>query len=349
MRPVGVCPRLTRPRLSQTIARGEGRKLHPIKMIAIGAALVAALWNAGAGAAPYPDKPVRFIVPGASGSATDRVARLVADRLSQMWHSPCLVEDKPGATGMIAAEYVAHAAPDGATALFAFTALVQVPALYKTVPYDFRKDFAPVTAAVILPSLLAVPAASPYHTLADYIAAAKAKPNTISFGSFGIGSSFHIYGETLSHDAGIKLIHVAFKSEALSLTDLVGGHIDSAFQSVAVSAELIKAGKLRPLAMIGHERSAVLPDVPTFAELGYPRLNARGWFGVLLPAATPRPIVDKLSQDINTVLRRPDVVTILRGWSAEPAGMTPAQFTTFLNAEYDKWHTLIQDVGIKPQ
>ena len=329
--------------------------MHSLKPIAIIGAFVAGLCAAvasmatPASAAPYPDKPVRFLVPGASGSATDRVARLVADRLTALWHSPAVVEDKPGATGMIAAEYVAHAAPDGATALFAFTALVQVPALYKTVPYDFRKDFAPVTAAVTLPSLLAVPAASPYHTLAEYVAAAKAKPNTISFGSFGTGSSFHIYGETLAHDAGIKLVHVPFKSEALSLTDLVGGHIDSAFQSVAVSAELIKAGKLRPLAMIGKERSKVLPDVPTFAELGYTRLDARGWFGVLLPAATPRPIVNKLSQDINTVLRQPDVIDILKGWSAEPAGMTPEQFTAFLNSEYEKWHTLIHDVGIQAQ
>lgn len=325
--------------------------MKSIRLIAIAGALVATLWGgtASAAEATYPNKPVRFLVPGASGSATDRTARLVADRLTAMWQSPAVVEDKPGATGMIAAEYVAHAAPDGATALFAFTALVQVPALYKTVPYDFRKDFAPVTAAVVLPSLLAVPAASPYHTLAEYVAAAKAKPNTISFGSFGVGSSFHIYGETLAHDAGIKLIHVAFKSEALSLTDLVGGHIDSAFQSVAVSAELIKAGRLRPLAMIGKERSAVLPDVPTFSELGYPRLDARGWFGVLLPAATPRPIVNKLSQDINAVLRQPDVVKIIHGWSAEPAGMTPEQFTVFLNQEYEKWHTLIQEVGITAQ
>lgn len=329
--------------------------MHSVKSVAIIGAFVAAVWGAfpsaarAADATTYPDKPVRFLVPGASGSATDRVARLVADRLTGLWHSPAVVEDKPGATGMIAAEYVAHAVPDGSIALFAFTALVQVPALYKTVPYDFRKDFAPVTAAVILPSLLAVPDASPYRTLPEYIAAAKAKPNTISYGSFGIGSSFHIYGETFAHDAGIKLIHVAFKSEALSLTDLVGGHIDSAFQSVAVSSELIKAGKLRPLAMIGRERSAVLPDVPTFAELGYSRLDARGWFGVLLPAATPRPIVDKLSQDINSVLRQPHVVEILKGWSAEPAGMTPEKFTAFLNSEYEKWHTLIQDVGIQAQ
>ena len=323
--------------------------MRTIKPLIVAGALAVALGAAGSAAAAYPDKPVRFLVPGASGSATDRTARLVADRLSALWHSPAVVEDKPGASGMIAAEYVAHAVPDGATALFAFTALVQVPALYKTVPYDFRKDFAPVTAAVVLPSLLAVPEASPYHSLAEYVAAAKAKPNTISYGSFGIGTSFHIYGETLAHDAGIKLIHVPFKSEALSLTDLVGNHIDSAFQSVAVSTEFIKAGKLRPLAVIGRERSSVLPDVPTFFELGYKRLDARGWFGVLLPAATPREIVNKLSADINTVLKQPDVIDIIHGWSAEPAGMTPEKFAAFLDSEYEKWQTLIREVGIPPQ
>jgi tripartite-type tricarboxylate transporter receptor subunit TctC len=322
--------------------------LRPLRPSAAICALVLALSTAttALSAADYPSRPVRFIVPGASGSATDRVARLVADRLTGLWNSPAVVEDKPGATGMIAAEYVAHSAPDGYTSLFAFTAFVQAPALFPSVPYDFRNDFAPVSAAVILPSLLAVPGGSPFNSLAEYVAAAKAKPDTISYGSFGIGSSFHIYGETLSHDAGIKLVHVAFKSEALSLNDLVGGHLDSAFQSVAVSSELIRAGRLRPLAIIGTQRSTIVPEVPTFAELGYKRLDARGWFGALLPAATPRPIVDKLSADMNTVLRRPDVIDAIHGMSAEPAGMTPEQFAAFLNSEYEKWRTLIKEVGI---
>lgn len=342
-----------RPSSLMRTAQPATREESPLRLIqssiAMGA-LLAALsdWNStSANAADtYPTRAVRFIVPGASGSATDRVARLVAERLTTLWNSPVVVEDKPGATGMIAAEYVAHAPADGYTALFPFVAFVQAPALFPTVPYDFRKDFAPVTAAVILPSLLAVPGSSPFHTLADYVAAAKAKPDTISYGSFGIGSSFHIYGETLAHDAGIKLVHVAFKSESLSLNDLVGGHLDSAFQSVAVSSELIKAGRLRPLAIIGTERSAILPDVPTFAELGYSRLDARGWFGVVLPAATPRPVVNKLSADINVILQRPDVIGTIHGMSAEPAGMTPEQFGEFLDAEYAKWHRLIQDVGI---
>jgi tripartite-type tricarboxylate transporter receptor subunit TctC len=294
----------------------------------------------------YPSRPVRFIVPGASGSATDRTARLVADKLTGLWNSPVVVEDKPGASGMIAAEYVAHSPPDGYTALFPFVAFVQAPALFPSVSYDFRKDFAPVTAAVVLPSVLAVPGNSPYHTLAEFIAAAKAKPDTISYGSFGLGTSFHIYGETLAHDAGIKLIHVPFKSEALSLNDLVGGHLDSAFQSVAISSELIKAGRLRPLAIIGTQRSAILPDVPTFSELGFKRLDARGWFGLVLPAATPRPIVEKMSADVNAILKRSDVIETIHGMSAEPAGMTPEQFAAFLNSEYEKWHQLIKDVGI---
>ena len=323
--------------------------MNPIKPIAAWCTVVLGLLAPlAASAADYPSRPVRFIVPGASGSATDRVARLVADKLTQLWNSPVVVDDKPGATGMIAAEYVAHAAPDGYTALFPFTAFVQAPALFPTVPYDFRKDFAPVSAAVILPSMLVVPGESPYHSLAEFVAAAKAKPDTISYGSFGVGSSFHIYGEALQRDAAIKLIHVPFKSEALSLNDLVGGHLDSAFQSVAVSSELIKAGKLRPLAIIGTERSAIVPDVPTFAELGYKRLDARGWFGCLLPAATPKEIVNKLSADINTVLKRPDVVATIHGMSADPAPMTPEQFGAFLEAEYTKWNSLIKEIGIQP-
>jgi tripartite-type tricarboxylate transporter receptor subunit TctC len=324
-----------------------------LKIILAAAVSAALLTSEGSFAAEaYPTRPVRFIVPGAPGSGTDRVARLVADRLTQAWPQNALVENKPGASGMIGAEYVARAPADGYTALFAFLALVQVPAMYpkEKVPYDLFKDFAPVTMAVSLPSGLAVRSDSPYKTLADYVEAAKKKPGEITYGSFGIGTSFHIYGEALQRDAGMKLNHIAYKSESLSFNDLLGGHIDSSFASVAMSSEMIKAGRVRQLAVVGNKRTPVLPDVPAFVEFGYKRMSPLGWFGVFLPSATPKPLVDKMSADIATALKRQDVIDILRDqMGAEPGGNTPEEFTKFVNEEYIKWRDLITEIGIKPE
>jgi tripartite-type tricarboxylate transporter receptor subunit TctC len=324
-----------------------------LKIILAAAVSAALLTSEGSFAAEaYPTRPVRFIVPGAPGSGTDRVARLVADRLTQAWPQNALVENKPGASGMIGAEYVARAPADGYTALFAFLALVQVPAMYpkEKVPYDLFKDFAPVTMAVSLPSGLAVRSDSPYKTLADYVEAAKKKPGEITYGSFGIGTSFHIYGEALQRDAGMKLNHIAYKSESLSFNDLLGGHIDSSFASVAMSSEMIKAGRVRQLAVVGNKRTPVLPDVPAFVEFGYKRMSPLGWFGVFLPSATPKPLVDKMSPHIATALKRQDVIDILRDqMGAEPGGNTPEEFTKFVNEEYIKWRDLITEIGIKPE
>lgn len=319
-----------------------------------GAVVSAHLLLAGAAFAAdsYPTRPVRFIVPGAPGSGTDRVARLVADRLTQAWPQNALVENKPGASGMIGAEYVARAPADGYTALFAFLALVQVPAMYpkEKVPYDLFKDFAPVTLAVTLPSGLAVRDDSPYKNLQQLVEAAKKRPGEITYGSFGVGTSFHIYGEALQRDAGIKLNHIAYKSEALSFNDLIGGHLDTSFASVAMSGEMIKAGKVRQLAVVGTKRTPVLPDVPAFVEFGYKRMSPLGWFGVFLPAGVPKPIVEKMAADIKTALYRQDTMDILRNqMGAEPGGNTPAEFTKFVREEFVKWKSLIDEIGIKPE
>jgi len=258
-----------------------------------------------------------------------------------------VVENRLGATGMIGAELVAKSPADGTTALFASTSFIQAPALFPNAPYSLD-DFAAVSQVVGLAVVLVVGAESPYHTLQEYLAAAREGGKSINYGSIGIGSSMHIYGETLAKDAGARLVHVPYRGEAPSITDTVAGHLDSSFISVASGAPLIKTGKLRPLAVIGRTRTPVLPGVPCFVELGFPRLDLLGWYGVLVPAATPKPIVTKLSADIGAVMRQPDVVATIKGGGNEPIGSSPEEFTQLLRGDFAKWKQLVRDAGIKP-
>jgi tripartite-type tricarboxylate transporter receptor subunit TctC len=301
---------------------------------------------ASAAAQGYPNKPVRFVVPGAAGGGTDRVARIVGDRLGQAWGIPVVVENRAGGSGFIASEHIAKSPADGYSILFGFTALIQAPALFASVPYDWEKDFAPVSLVAYAPVVLVVPASSPIKTLAEYVAAAKGS-NPVSYGSFGIGTSFHIYGETFQRVAGINLLHVPYKGESLSLTGILGGQLQSNFNSVGISTPHIRSGKLRALATVTPQRSKILPEVPTFAELGYPKMDAVGWFGALAPAATPRAIVDKLSADINRTLAQGDAATVMRDLGFDPVGTTPQRFAEFLKGDALKWKQMIQEAGIK--
>lgn len=294
----------------------------------------------------WPAKPVRFIMPSPPASSPDRYTRYLADRLSQKWGVPVLVENKPGATAMIGTEYVAKQPADGYTLLSTFTSYVQAPILFPKAPYDPEKDFAPVTQTMLAEVILEVRADAPYKTFAELIAAAKA--GTLSYGSFGSGSSFHIYGEEMKRAMGVNMTHVPYKGEALILTDLLGGQISAGFNSIGTALPQIKAGKIRPLALVGAARSKALPDVPTFPELGVPKLSGGAWFGIFAPAGTPRPVVEKISADINGFLNTPEMQKWLRDQGLEPTGMTPDQFTQFIKADLAKWRQLIGELGIKP-
>jgi tripartite-type tricarboxylate transporter receptor subunit TctC len=196
--------------------------------------------------------------------------------------------------------------------------------------------------------VLVVGADSPYRTLQEYLAAAKQGGKSINYGSIGIGSSMHVYGETLAKDSGARLVHVPYRGEAPSITDTVAGHLDSSFISVASGAPLIASGKLRPLAVIGKNRTRVLPDVPSFVELGFPRLDLLGYYGVLVPAATPKPIVAKLSADLASAVRQPDVSKSIRDGGNDPVGSSAEEFGALLRSDFAKWKQLIQEAGIKP-
>ena len=304
------------------------------------AASVAAL------AQTFPSKAVKFVMPAAPGSSPDRVSRLMAQRLGTLWGVPVIVENRPGGTGTVGSEYVMRSAPDGYTALFAFTSVIQAPALLPKVPYDIEKDFAPVSLVAYAPVTLSVRADSPFRTLADLLAAAKNPASPVSYGTFGIGSTFHIYGETLRRAANVHMVMIPYKGEALALTDLLGGQIQATWASLGLISPHVAAGRVRALAIAQPARSKVIPDVPTFSELGFPQVGTVTWFGVLLPAATPRPIVQKMSTDINRVLAQPEVANSLTQTGIEPAGTTPERFGEVLKIDSVKWRQMIQEAGI---
>lgn len=294
----------------------------------------------------FPSKAVKFVMPAAPGSSPDRVSRLMAGRLATLWGVPVIVENRPGGTGTVGSEYVMRSAPDGYTALFAFTSVIQAPALLPKVPYDIEKDFAPVSLVAYAPVTLSVRADSPFRTLADLLAAAKDPASPVSYGTFGIGSTFHIYGETLRRAANVHMVMVPYKGEALALTDLLGGQIQATWASLGLISPHVAAGRVRALAIAQPARSKVIPDVPTFSELGFPQVGTVTWFGVLLPAAAPRPIVQKMSADINRVLAQPEVANSLTQTGIEPAGTTPERFAEVLKVDSVKWRQMIQEAGI---
>jgi tripartite-type tricarboxylate transporter receptor subunit TctC len=322
--------------------------IHRRRFLATVARAAAAGSVGRASAQDFSARPFKFIVTVSAGGGADSVARLVGAKLAAIWNQPVVVENRLGATGMIGAEAVAKSPADGTTALFASTSFIQAPALFPDALYNIEQDFAPVSQVVRLAVVLVVGADSPYRTLQDYLTAARQDGKSINYGSIGIGSSMHIYGETLAKDGRARLVHVPYRGEAPSITDTVAGHLDSSFISVASGAPLIASGKLRPLAVIGKARSPVLPDVPCFAELGFSRLDLLGWYGVLVPAAVPKPVIAKMSADIAAVVRQPDVAATIRDGGNVPIGSTPEEFGELVRGDFAKWKQLVQEAGIKP-
>jgi tripartite-type tricarboxylate transporter receptor subunit TctC len=297
----------------------------------------------------YPNKPIKIVLPVGAGGSSDQVLRVVGRALNDRWGQPLVIEARPGATGMIGAEAVAKSPPDGYTGLFASTTFLQAPALFPNVPYDYLKDFAPVHMTVSVTTALVVGTESPIKSLKDYIAAGQDKEKPLTFGSVGVGSSPHIYGATFAKDSKTAMVHVTYRSEPAIVTDILGGHVVSCFLSIGTAAELVKAGKLRALAVTGPSRSQLMPDIPTFVELGYRRLDIAGWFGLLMPAGTPKPIVDKVAGGINEALHTPEVRKSILGMGLDPLDSTPESFSQFIRQSFVKWRDLINENGIAAQ
>jgi tripartite-type tricarboxylate transporter receptor subunit TctC len=299
----------------------------------------------------YPSKPVRMLVGFAAGGANDLVARVVATPLSTRLGRTFVVENRPGAGGNVATEIVAKAAPDGYTLLLgSVSSIAMGPALYKSVGYDPLKDFAPVTQAVIVPTLLAVHPSMPVRNLKEFVALAKRRPGTIDVGCPGFGSIAHLAGELFKRTASIDFVLVPYKGGAPALADVMGGQIGAMMSVMSTSAPHVQSGKLVGLAVTGAKRSPALPSVPTIAESGYPGYAADGWLGFLFPAGTPAEIVARLHRDINAVLALPEVSGQLEkvGMDVEPSKSAEA-FQGVIRADVAKWKRVVQEAKIQLQ
>ena len=313
----------------------------------IGAALV--LGSAGispAKAETYPGRPVTIVVAFAPGGMTDIVGRLVAAELSETFKQSFVVENRPGAAGQIATEYVARKPADGYTLLLSATGHVIGPAVQKSVRYRPVLDFEPIALIAKAPNMLVVNPSIPVHTVPEFVKWAK-EQGSVPYGSAGAGGSTHLAGELFRHMSGAPLVHVPYKGASPSTQAVVAGQIPVVFQdSMSVSA-FVAAGKLRPIAVTSAERSKLFPDVPTIAEAGYKNFDAYTWLGLYAPAGTPQAIVTRLNAEVNRIMASPDMVTKLKRQQAEAAGgLNPAEFRKYVEAEVAKWQSTVKLTGV---
>ncbi len=298
--------------------------------------------------ADYPERSIRLVVPFATGGTSEIVARSVANSLSTSLGQSVYVDNKPGGAGNIAMEEVKRANPDGYTLILGHVGTLAVnPALFgKKLPYDPNKDFAPVTLVAKVPNVIAVSEKSKYKTLADLVADAKKNPGKINYGSAGNGSAGHLAMEYFSSEAGIDLVHVPYKGSGPMLTDLIGGQIQATFNGLPSLMGQIKGNALRPLAVGSAERSKVLPNVPTLAESGYKGFETSQWYGILVPAGTPQPVIDRLQKEIAKSLKSKEDSKKMLEDGAVLVGDTPAQFGTFIKSEQVRWAKVVEKAKI---
>jgi tripartite-type tricarboxylate transporter receptor subunit TctC len=298
-------------------------------------------------AATYPDRPVRLIVPYSTGGGTDIVARVVAQKLTELWGRAVVVDNRPGAGDTLGTALAVQAPADGYTLVMSSISLAFDPAIYEHLPYDPVRDLAPVALVASQPNMLVVNPALGVTSIAQLIALAKARPGAINYASGGVGSGPHLATELFDQMAGIKLTHVPYKGTGPALTDLLGGQVELMICVTASSAPLVKAGKLRALAVTGARRSSLEPDLPTIAEAGVPGYEFNTWYGIEAPAGTPRPIIDRINADVVRAMQSPDVRTRLVAQGLEPLGSTPEEFRALIASEVAKWTQVARTIGIR--
>jgi tripartite-type tricarboxylate transporter receptor subunit TctC len=299
--------------------------------------------------AAFPSRPVRFIVPFTPGSATDALARIIGQKLSEMWGQQVITDNRPGAGSVVGTNIAAKSNPDGYTLLMVSASHAVNATLYPKLPFDPAKDFAGVTQVASIPNVLVVGTHVPAKNLQELIAYARANPGKLNMGSAGIGSASHLNGEAFNGAAGLKMTHIPFKGFAEQLTELYAGRLDLTWAPQILAMSHIKAGRLRPISVSTAKRSTALPDVPTTAEAGLPGFAFDPWFAVLVPAATPKPLVDRLNADIIKVLQMPDVRERLLAQGAEPVWSKPAELDAYVRSEIGKLGKIVRDTGAKPE
>ena len=298
----------------------------------------------------YPVKTIRVIVPTAAGGNPDFILRPVAQKMSESLRQPLIVDNRPGASGIIGVELAARAPADGYTLLFAAIGHLATPsALYDKLPFDAVKDFAPISNLVDTPFFLFVHPSLPAKTVKEYVALAKSRPGQITYMSFGVGSFPHFLTESLSSTTGIKLLHVPYKGSAPAASALLAGHVMSGFDSMQTAISLVRAKRLRALAIGAEKRSPIAPEIPTFAEAGFPGSGGSAWFGLFAPANTPRDIVMKLHSEVVKALATPEIRQIFEPAGLQVIGNTPEQFAALLRRDIDKFVKVARTANIRAE
>jgi tripartite-type tricarboxylate transporter receptor subunit TctC len=302
--------------------------------------------SSGTGQA-YPSAPLRIVVPFTPGGGTDILARMIAQKLNESWGQPVVVDNRPGASGTVGTAYVAKAAPDGHTLLIVPAGYAGNPSLYKKLPYDQTRELAPVSRLASGPLVLVVHPSLPVKSVKDVIALARSRPGEINFGSSGAGTLPHLSAELFNSMSGIKMVHIPYKGAGAAVTDVMAGRVPVYFMNILQSLSLIKAGKLRALGVTTPERTPIAPEIPAIAEAGLKGFDMTNWYGMLVPAATQRDVIVKLSAEVARVLKLPDLRSRLADDGMTVVASTPGEFADFLARETAKFARVIEAAGIK--
>jgi tripartite-type tricarboxylate transporter receptor subunit TctC len=298
----------------------------------------------------YPNKPINFIVPYGAGGGADSRSRQIAQKMSVILKQSIIVDNKPGAGGNIGTEFIARAAPDGYTiGMGNFAPMAVNKTLFGNLRYDPETDIIPIVLIEKGPLVLVVNPSSPYKTVQDIVAAAKAKPGILTFSSGGIGGSHHLSAELFEQNAGIEMIHVPYKSGSAGLTDLMAGNVTMMFDQMYSAMPSIKADKIRAIAITSKKRSPLLPNIPSFSEIGYPKVEVLNWQGLIAPKGTPKAIIDQLNAAANEALKDPALRELMLSQGNEIGGGSPADFSALVKSESVKWSAVVKAANIKPE
>ncbi|WP_305245978.1 tripartite tricarboxylate transporter substrate binding protein [Polaromonas sp.] len=319
-----------------------------IRSLAVAWVGIAAMATSASAQDECPNKTVRLVVPFAAGGVTDSSARAIAEKLGARLGQTIIVDNRPGASGNLGTDAVARSAPDGCTLLLGFDGTLAInPHVFQKLPFDPLRDFEPITKLGDATLILVAHPSLPANTLQELIALGRSKPDLLSYGTSGTGGTPHLAGELLQQRTGMQMKHVPYKGGGQAIVDVLGGHIPLVYTAVASAQQHVKSGKLKAIAISSEKRTASLPEVPTFAESGLPGFVVDSWVGVLAPARTPRPIVERLQREIAAVLAMPEIRDRYAMLGIEPAGNTPERFAAQLRADYERWERVVKQAQIR--